>query len=265
MLRRRHDSASPCSNKNDNPSCINCQGGHLAISHNCPMIIRHKMILSLAALENIPLIEAKQKIIQGTTVPKDIVYDYNNFPLLSTSKSNNGSSNSYQSHNQTSNIPQYNRFSILNTFNNSEDMPESSFAYSPSSNAFYRNNKPSFLHMVSRSRDKTKSHSQKSLQKNDYNFISHNNLLYSPDNRSSNMFNNGVSYSNHPLNDPCNEDINSLSLNFPSHETHGNAISNNFASNNDNNNSNINIVSLNNAILSLSKNIEFIYNLVRSA
>jgi len=128
---------------------INCQGEHLATSHDCPMIIKHRMILSLAASENIPLIEAKRKILQGTTVPKDIVYDYNNFPFLNTSKSNNSNNNSYHSQNQTSNIPQYNRFSVLNTFNNSEDMPESSSAFNPSSNSFYRNNKPYFHKRIS--------------------------------------------------------------------------------------------------------------------
>jgi len=44
--------------------------GSLATSHDCPMII------TLADSENIPLIEVKRKILQGTTVPKDIVYDY---------------------------------------------------------------------------------------------------------------------------------------------------------------------------------------------
>jgi len=83
-----HDSAVSCSSKNENSSCINCRGRggkHLATSHDCPIIIRHKMILSLAAAENIPFVEAKQKILQGTTAPKDIVYVYNNFPLLNTS------------------------------------------------------------------------------------------------------------------------------------------------------------------------------------
>jgi len=41
-----HDSTFSCSSKNESPSCINCQGGHLATSHDCPMITKHKMILS---------------------------------------------------------------------------------------------------------------------------------------------------------------------------------------------------------------------------
>lgn len=32
--------------------CINCSGDHLATSHECPVICKHKMILSLAAQEN---------------------------------------------------------------------------------------------------------------------------------------------------------------------------------------------------------------------
>jgi len=166
-----HDSASSYSSKNDNPSCINCHSGHLATSHDCPMIIKHKMILSLAASENIPLIEAKRKVLQGTTVPKNIVYDYNNFPLLNTNKSNSSNNNSYHSHNQTFNIPQYNRFSVLNTFNNSDDTPGSSSTYSPSSNGFYGNSNPLFSQMTSRPRKKTNTRSQKPSQRNDYDLI----------------------------------------------------------------------------------------------
>jgi len=62
-----------------------------------------------------------------------------------------------------------------------------------------------------------------------------------------------------------NESTNPLSSNFHNFEMLGNTFFNSPGSNNDISNSNINIVSLNNAILSLTKNIEFIYNFVRSA
>jgi len=96
--RDKHDSSSSCPNKNDNPVCINCQGSHLTTSHDCPLIIKHKMILSLAATENIPIIEAKRKILQNTAIPKDTIFDFNNFPLLKPSKSiHNNNNNIYNS------------------------------------------------------------------------------------------------------------------------------------------------------------------------
>jgi len=101
------------------------------------------MILSLTTAENNPLVEAKRKNLQGTTAPKDIIYDYNNFPLLNTSNQNRSSSNSYHLHNQAFNVPLYNRFLALNTFSSSEDTSGSSPAYSPPSNGFYIN-KPLF-------------------------------------------------------------------------------------------------------------------------
>jgi len=263
--RDAHDSASPCSSKNKNPSCINCQGGHLAISHDCPMIIKHKMVLSLAATENIPLVEAKRKILQGTTAPKDMVYDYNNFPLLNISNQNRSSNNNYHSHNQAFNIPQFNRFSAFNLLNNSEDPSGSSPAHSPPSNNFYINNKPLFSQMIIHPHEKVNIRSQKPSQRCDYDFNSHNQLLYLPNGRSLITPNNGVGYSNQPPNDRRNENPNSFPSNYQDPEKHDNAAYNNLVNNNDINNSNINIVSLNNAILSLTKNIELINSLVRSA
>jgi len=148
------------------------------------------MILSLAASENIPLIEAKRKIIQGTTVPKDMTFDFNNFPLLNSSKTNNN-----RSDNQTSNILSYNRFSVLNSSNNIENMPENVIISNSSFNGSYRVNRLSFSQTVSRSRDKNILRSQKFPQKNN-NSNSHYNLLYSPNDRSPNMSNNGVDYIN---------------------------------------------------------------------
>jgi len=169
--------------------------GHLATSHDCPMIIRYKMILSLATAENIPFVKAKRKILQGTTAPKDIVYDnYNNFPLLNTSNQNRSSSNSYHSHNQTFNIPLYNRFSALNMFNSFEDTSGNSPVYSPLSNDFHINNKLLFSQMTSRPCEKINIRSQKPSQRSNYDSNSHNQLLYTPGRSSSSLIN-GVGYS----------------------------------------------------------------------
>ncbi|KYN12067.1 hypothetical protein ALC57_15776 [Trachymyrmex cornetzi] len=57
---------SPCEDEHSCPAdrsratCINCSGEHLATSHTCSFIIRHKSIINLAAQENIPLIEARR-------------------------------------------------------------------------------------------------------------------------------------------------------------------------------------------------------------
>jgi len=124
----------------------------LATSHDCPMIIRHKMILSLAAASHSS--KPSEKSFKVPLLPKTLSIYYNNFPLLNTSNQNRNSSNSYHSHNQTFNIPLHNRFSSLNTFNSFEDTFRSSPVYSPPFNGFYINNKPLFSQMTSRPREK---------------------------------------------------------------------------------------------------------------
>jgi len=61
--RDAHDSSSLCPQENNNPCSINCRGGHLATSHDCPLTVRHKLILFFAASENIPLIDARRIIL----------------------------------------------------------------------------------------------------------------------------------------------------------------------------------------------------------
>jgi len=254
--RDAHDSMSPCSRKNDILLCINCQGEHLATSHDCPVITKHKMILSLAASENIPLVEARRKILQDTTAPKDIVFDYN-FPLLNTSKTNNDNNSSYYSYNQSSNILHNNRFAVFNSSNNPDEPSEDVSAVNPPFNGSYRINKPTFSQTASHPHNKTITRSQKSPQKND-NFNSHINLLYSLNGRSPNMSHNGVGYNGSSIIDSRNENTNSSSTSTQNHEMHYNTNSNNPVSN-------IDIASLNNAILLLSRNVEFICNLARTA
>jgi len=48
-----HDSSEDCVQQQSSPTCINCNGDHLASSHDCPKLLTHKMALSLAATENI--------------------------------------------------------------------------------------------------------------------------------------------------------------------------------------------------------------------
>jgi len=80
----RHREEEECSLKSSPPICINCSGAHLPTSHECIMVIRHKMALSLASTENIPLAEAKKKVSNSSPdfLSKDLRFDYLNFPNL---------------------------------------------------------------------------------------------------------------------------------------------------------------------------------------
>jgi len=59
-----HKSNMNCIEKDNPPHCINCQDNHLATSHECSIIIKHKLVLSLAVSENIPLVDARRKTVQ---------------------------------------------------------------------------------------------------------------------------------------------------------------------------------------------------------
>jgi len=269
-----HDPSSACLKKNDKPACINCQGEHLANSRDCPLIVKHRMILSLAASENIPLIEAKRKILQNTTTPKDIVYDYNNFPLLNSNKtfkdSNHNNSNLQYLQNHSPNIPQYNRFSVLNTLGYSDDTPE----YSPSSSVLPlygspRSNKPTFSQTITRSRDNGYLRLNKSPQKSEknninHNFSAHRKILYSPDGRSPYPTGNGIGYNTHSISNPNTECNSSPQASDNSRTTLSQSSMYNKEYTNDYTARNIDAAMLNSVFFSLSHNIECIYNMVRS-
>jgi len=218
-----HEPPSVCPKKDDNPLCINCKGEHLANSRDCPLIIKHRMILSLAASENIPLIEAKRKILQSTTYPRDIRYDYNNFPLLNSTKSpHNNNNNNSTPHNlqiHTPNVPQYNRFSILDTIssspNSSENSPPSfsSLLHNP-----FKNKKQTFSQTISCTCENHLTRFNKFPQKSEknntfYNFSAHKNILYVPNGRLPNSPSNGSGYNTSKTtnsnSDTCNSPCNS--------------------------------------------------------
>jgi len=65
-------------------ACIKCEGDHLAISHTCPIIIKHKTIL-LAAQDNIPLVEVKKIVASNSYLPPsshNTLLDFKNFPYF---------------------------------------------------------------------------------------------------------------------------------------------------------------------------------------
>jgi len=81
----KHTSPELCSRAQALQACINCFGDHLATSHLCPHVIKHKMILSLAWTQNISYSEAKKSInfpVHNSTPLQisDPRYDYVNYP-----------------------------------------------------------------------------------------------------------------------------------------------------------------------------------------
>jgi len=51
-----------CSLRSSPPCCINIEGCHLPTSHECSVVIKHKMVLSLASTKNILITDARKKI-----------------------------------------------------------------------------------------------------------------------------------------------------------------------------------------------------------
>jgi len=55
------------------PKCINCGGNHLATSHECEEVIKHKMVehkmVTLASAENISIVDAKRFIRTSRSLP----------------------------------------------------------------------------------------------------------------------------------------------------------------------------------------------------
>jgi len=57
-----HDPPEDCVDRPTSPKCLNCGGNHLATSHDCPEVIKHKMALSLAANDNISYLDARRSV-----------------------------------------------------------------------------------------------------------------------------------------------------------------------------------------------------------
>lgn len=136
------------------PSCINCQGAHLATSTDCPITTRQSAIASLAAINNIPLFEARKIVNQNhynshtlsanpasfgnpnahthaQSLNGDPRTDFHNFPLPRNNLSTN--SNSFNSNDRRS-FQSHNRFDLLSGL---EDHPPSpAWLPNPGSNSY---------------------------------------------------------------------------------------------------------------------------------
>jgi len=82
----KHKSETECESRNYPIKCINCGGNHLATSHECEEVIKHKTILSRAATENISLSEARKSLGTMSSASFDTIsdlrFDFLNFPIL---------------------------------------------------------------------------------------------------------------------------------------------------------------------------------------
>lgn len=136
--QNKHAEESSCPATGKSPTCINCKGEHLATSPNCPIAARQGAIASLAAINNIPLFEARKMINQSHYSPssfnsspihsssqdtytnnncsypqlnRDPRLDFQNFPFLhSNPTTNQNVRNSYAQP-----LFQHNRFEVLNS------------------------------------------------------------------------------------------------------------------------------------------------------
>jgi len=79
-----------CSIKDNFPCFFNaCQDNHLPTSYKCPVMAKHKLVLSFAA-ENLPFMDARRKILQSTQLlSHDLKYDFRNFSLIDTGDTRN--------------------------------------------------------------------------------------------------------------------------------------------------------------------------------
>jgi len=60
--KNRHKENEECTLKSSPPVCINYKGAHLPTSHECTLVIKHKMILSLASTENLSIADARKRV-----------------------------------------------------------------------------------------------------------------------------------------------------------------------------------------------------------
>jgi len=82
----KHNENEDCTLKNSPPECINCKGAHLPTSHECILVVKHKMVLSLASMENLSIADARKRINDSSSnsLPSfsDPRFDFSGFPSL---------------------------------------------------------------------------------------------------------------------------------------------------------------------------------------
>jgi len=200
-----HENDISCLEKNKPPKCINCQGEHLASSHDCPIVSRHKMVLSLAASENIPLVDARRKIHLNNASSSDPRYDFVNFPLLSNKHSARNSFKNATGNSHSVPLQVNNHFSVLSSSSNENEVPSCSPScptkpyHSSSHRKPIVNKKSPFSQNPLIAHNNNFSRSSSNTQENSV-VMSDPNPLLCPNGRSPNLSRNGVCLSVDPIN-----------------------------------------------------------------
>jgi len=136
-------SPDDCAQNTTPPKCIICGGDHLATSHECSLVVNHKM--TLAAVENISFIEAKRSVdsssppfFSSSSFSTDPRYDFHNFSLLP------------HTHSSQYSVPPFsspNKFAILSNLSRSHDFQGSKSYSSVARNINPKLYFPSFSHI----------------------------------------------------------------------------------------------------------------------
>jgi len=191
--------------------------------------------------------------------------------LLNSNNSTHNVYNKYDTNTYPIGPSQYNRFSILDSQNHSYNPLENLSPHGQSSSIPYKNKKQlssrSVLSNQTRNNNNSsaisRSHkSPRKPEKSNINvnntFNTHRKLLYSPNGRLPSTASNGAGYC-------TRQEANSISESNCVSHNNGQDVQANFESHTyDNECNNVNITSLTSAFLSLTKNMECMYHLIRS-
>ncbi|KYQ50047.1 hypothetical protein ALC60_10872 [Trachymyrmex zeteki] len=87
----KHNEASVRQIQDEAPKCINCQGDHWTNDRTCPVITKQRAIVSMTVIENISIIDAKNRIennpLTSSSFPStNLSMNNSNFPTLPRSK-----------------------------------------------------------------------------------------------------------------------------------------------------------------------------------
>ncbi|KYN19743.1 hypothetical protein ALC57_07896 [Trachymyrmex cornetzi] len=175
-----------CQHREEPPRCINCNGNHWANDNNCPIIRKQRDVVSLAATENISIMDAKNIVDGKSSFPSTSSTNANNFPSLPRDSSN-------EEH-----FESYNRFSPLER----EDLAEHQVTYA---NVLKSQPQPLFASQrprgnIQRNEPTTKPNRPNAFYSNrtQYNAEAHRDLLFEANGRTPRVAGNGEVFKNVP-------------------------------------------------------------------
>lgn len=80
----KHPDDTVCPSKGSPPKCINCGKDNLATSSSCSFLLEQQRVQSLAASQNIPLFEARERLRSFSSFNYNASSDFNNFSILNS-------------------------------------------------------------------------------------------------------------------------------------------------------------------------------------